>query len=425
MKIIHTADLHLGQVIYQNYERRDEHAHFFSQLLRWCKEERPDALIVCGDVFDIQQPSNTTRAEFNDYFVQLHQACPDVKIVIAAGNHDSASRIEADHKVWALAGVHVVGMAPSTEMLKRPDGWQDRFIVELESGFIAALPYATGERKDLLQSILDRIAERNVEGKPVVMMGHQAVAGMDCTGHGFEIGKIKTLALSAFGEGFDYLALGHIHMPQTIGYPDDRLRMETVTYPAGVARYSGSVLHVSCDEQYPHTVSVVEIDHHGGEVKVRQLRIDELRHFYVLPLDGSSFDSEKAALAAVDDFIATHESGYIRLRVDYNVTLAANFSQQVYDRIEPTGEDVRYNPKIIWTGCPEHTASEDELPQFEVEELQQMDNPLDFIEKTIDQYPGLNLDMLREAFEEIEAEMKRMDDAEEEKKQKKSKKVKE
>ena len=50
MKIIHTADLHLGQILYQNYDRVDEHIHFFRQLERWCREEQPDALIVSGDI---------------------------------------------------------------------------------------------------------------------------------------------------------------------------------------------------------------------------------------------------------------------------------------------------------------------------------------------------------------------------------------
>ena len=87
MKIIHTADLHLGQIIYQSYDRVDEHQHFFSQLTEWCRTERPDALLVSGDIFDIQQPSATTKKAFNDYFVNLHQACPDMHIVITAGNH--------------------------------------------------------------------------------------------------------------------------------------------------------------------------------------------------------------------------------------------------------------------------------------------------------------------------------------------------
>lgn len=422
MKIIHTADLHLGQIIYQNYERRDEHAHFFDQLRRWCRDEQPDALIVCGDVFDIQQPSNTTRADFNEAFVRLRREFPAMHIVIAAGNHDSASRIEAEREVWALGGVHLVGLAPSSASLERPDGWQDHFIVDVGSGFVVAMPYMTGERTAVLQSILDCVQERNTEGKPVVMMGHQAVTGMDCCGHDFSIGKVKTQSVASFGQGFDYLALGHIHMPQTIGYSEDRLTTDEVSYPAGVARYSGSVLHVSQDEQYPHTVSVVEMERHGGEVKVRQLRIDELRHFYVLPKD-SSFTSQDEALAAVDEFIQTRGSGYIRLRFDYNVGLTSNFSQLIYDCIEPTAGEVRFNPKMLWTGCPQPTATADALQQFEVAELQQMTNPLDFIEKTIDQYPGLDVEMLREAFVEIEAEMKRSEEEANEKKQSKRKKA--
>ena len=56
MKLLHTADLHIGQILYQNYDRCDEHLHFFKQLTQWCKKEQPDALLVSGDVFDIQQP---------------------------------------------------------------------------------------------------------------------------------------------------------------------------------------------------------------------------------------------------------------------------------------------------------------------------------------------------------------------------------
>ena len=88
MKIIHTADLHIGQIIYQNYDRSDEHQHFFRQLEEWCKAENPDALLISGDVFDIQQPSASTKRAFTEYFVQLHQSCPDMCIVITAGNHD-------------------------------------------------------------------------------------------------------------------------------------------------------------------------------------------------------------------------------------------------------------------------------------------------------------------------------------------------
>ena len=107
MKIIHTADLHLGQVIYQNYDRADEHRHFFHQLAEWCKQEKPDALLVSGDVFDIQQPSAATKKAFTDYFVSLHQSCPTMHIIITAGNHDSASYHE-DYRRGTYVGAGCV-----------------------------------------------------------------------------------------------------------------------------------------------------------------------------------------------------------------------------------------------------------------------------------------------------------------------------
>ena len=118
MKIIHTADLHLGQILYQNYDRVDEHDHFFKQLEQWCLKELPDALVLSGDVFDIQQPSASVKKSFTDHFVRLHRICPQMKIIITAGNHDSASRIQADRAVWEIANAHLVGVSPSPELLE-------------------------------------------------------------------------------------------------------------------------------------------------------------------------------------------------------------------------------------------------------------------------------------------------------------------
>lgn len=423
MKIIHTADLHLGQIIYQSYDRVDEHLHFFSQLTEWCRTERPDALLVSGDIFDIQQPSATTKKAFNDYFVNLHQACPDMHIVITAGNHDSASRIQADNSVWKLHKTHLIGISPSLELLASDDTtWINDYIITLESGYIIALPFMMGDRQALIQSILDYVAEMNTSQKPVVMMGHLAITGMDATGHDIEIGKIKTLDIEAVGRGYDYLALGHIHKPQTIGHLEDCMTLERVTYPAGVIRYSGSALHISCDEQYPHTVSVIDIDKHGGSVSIRQLRIHELRHFYTLPLGGGSYKSEKEALDGVKDFCINNiEGGYIRLQIDYNIGLSANFTQQVYDLIAPYNGKVRYNAKIIWTGAPSIDESAQQKPIFEIADLQQMTDPMNFIERTFSQYPRLNLEEVRIAFEEIKKEIIR--EREEKEAKEKAKKI--
>ncbi len=419
MKILHTADLHLGQVIYQNYDRSDEHRHFFHQLKHWCKKEQPDALLVSGDVFDIQQPSATVKKAFTDYFVHLHQICPQMHIVITAGNHDSASRIQADSSVWELANAHLVGTPPAIDSLEQVDGWQYQYIIKLDNGYIVALPYMTGERKGVIQSLLDKVAEDNTFGLPVVMMAHQAVTGLDATGHGFDIGTLRTLDTDAMGSGFDYLALGHIHKPQTIAHQEDAMNDEA-DYRSPVIRYSGSALHVSCDETYPHTVSLVDIDQHKGKVHICQLRIDELRHFYVLPSDGTSFTSAEEALDAMKAFVAEGERGYIRFRFDVNTDLPSNFGQMVYDALQPYNEEWRYNPKVLWTGVSDNKASEKEELVFEVAELQQMTDPMMFIERTQDQYPGLDLDDVRQAFEEVKAEMERL---REEKQQQKNKTV--
>ena len=420
MKILHTADLHLGQIIYQNYDRSDEHRHFFRQLEDWCRKEKPDALLVSGDIFDIQQPSASVKKAFTEYFVQLRKACPDMHIIIVAGNHDSASRLQADNAVWKFADTTLIGMPPANDLSRNPDGWEDNYIVQLPTGFVIALPYMIGERKELLQHLLDYVQERNTAGLPVVMMGHLAVTGSDATGHGFEIGKIATQDIGSLGQGYDYLALGHIHKPQTIGHPDDALK-EQVSYPAPVVRYSGSALHVSCDETYPHTVSLVEIDRHNGQVNLRQLRIDELRHFFILPADDTSFISAADAIQAIKDFSGTQKKGYFRLRIDYKTALPTNFNQMIYEVLAPSNEEIRYNPKIIWTGMPEGPA-ETVKPTFEIADLQQMTDPFTFVEKTIDQYPGLNLEEVREAFREISEEVKRMDEEDKQKANAKNKK---
>lgn len=412
MKILHTADLHLGQIIYQNYDRVDEHEHYFAQIEKICLEEQPDALIVCGDVFDIQQPSASTWKFFTEHFVELHFICPEMKIVITAGNHDSASRIQADSAVWKLANASLVGIAPSPELMNAPDGWQNNYIVKINAGYIVAIPYMSGERSNVIQSILDWVAKDNTEGKPVVMMGHLAVSGADPCGHNIEIGKIKTQSSESLGSGYDYIALGHIHKPQTIGYPEDSMK-EEVTYQSGVIRYSGSALHVSCDEKYPHTVSLVEIKVRGGDVHIRQIRINELRHFHELPEDGSSFMSPEAAREAVKAYAKKYVRGYFRLRFDFNAALPSNFNNEIYDILNEYnkyGDEIRFNPKHIWTGVQENVANHAEKKFFEVANLAQMTDPIDFIKETMDQYPGLDLESVRAAFEEVKKEMRRLEE---------------
>ncbi len=410
MRFLHTADLHLGQIMYQYYDRVDEHDHFFKQLKEWCGEYHPDALLVSGDVFDIQQPSAAVKAYFNNRFVELHRRFPEMAIVVTAGNHDSASRIEADSEVWGMSGVTLVGYGPASDVLEHDDGWQDRFIVELPTGFIVALPFMSSYRPDVVQSLLERVEQRNAASQPVVLMGHQAVGGSDYTGHS-DIGNLRMLTGDEMGKGYDYLALGHIHRPQTLNYDLADEYTEHSSYLSGIMRYSGSALHVSCDEQYPHSVSLVDIDRHNGNVELRRLTINELRHFYLLPdIDKDAAQSAEEIYSLIDDFCTAKGSGYIRLRIDSKTALPADFIQTIYDKLEATGNEVRFNPKTIWENGTEEDG-EEKKPDFEVAELQQMTNPLEFVRKIIDQYPELNIGELESDFAEIEAEMQKGEEA--------------
>ncbi len=411
MRILHTADLHFGQNIYQHYDRLDEHLYFFVQLRKWIEIFSPDVLIFSGDIYDVAQPSAAVWSAFNSEIVELRRLFPLLSIIIVAGNHDSASRIESNSKVWGLAGITVIGTPPPLLETAQED-WEKHYVVRLDSGFVIALPYISGDRADSMIHLQEYVASMNEENLPVIMTGHLTVAGCDAEGHNTEIGNIKTVEAERLGSSYDYLALGHIHKSQTIGYPiifDE----DSHTYPSPIARYSGSVLHVSEDEKYPHSVSLVDIDKHGGEVIIRQLKIDQLRHFKTLPDEKvDPFSSGKEAISYLKKFIKNNDHVYFRFRFLINSDIPADFHSTVYNLLYDSGKDIRYNPRMIFVSPLDEDQDNNEnyAPKLDVEEIKQMTNPLDFVRKTAGSYPGLTEEDLDMLFGEVEEELKKMID---------------
>ena len=411
MRILHTADLHFGQNIYQHYDRLDEHIHFFRQLRKWIDSYAPDILLISGDIYDVAQPAASIWSEFNSEIVDLRRAFPSLSIILVAGNHDSASRIESHSKVWDLAGITVVGTPPPL-LHSASEGWEERYIVSLPSGFVIAVPYTSGDRTDTMIHLQEYVESINHNALPVVMTGHLAAIGSDIEGHDPEIGNLRPVAIDKFGNNYDYLALGHIHKPQTLGYPPI-FDEETHTYESPVARYSGSVLHVSDDENYPHSVSLVDIDHHGGEVKIRQLKIDQLRHFVTLPTEKAEpFARAKEALTYLKKFVKNNDKLYVRLRVDKNADFPADFNSSVYDIIDKSGKDIRYNPRMIFVSPIKEDSAKTEIcqSQLELEELKQMTDPREFVRRTQGDYPGLTEQELDDLFSEVEEYIRTIDD---------------
>lgn len=94
IRILHTADWHLGQV-FHGYDRDYEHARFLDWLLVKIQEIQPDVLLLAGDVFDSINPSAIAQKRFYGFLAQAHTLLPTMQMLITAGNHDSAARLES------------------------------------------------------------------------------------------------------------------------------------------------------------------------------------------------------------------------------------------------------------------------------------------------------------------------------------------
>lgn len=306
-KFIHTSDWHLGQNFY-GYDRSEEQADFLRQLVDIVRQQQPDALLVSGDIFHTAAPSSAAVTLYVNAMLDIHNACPKMAIVVIAGNHDSASRLQCDSRLWELAGVRVLGgIARDSEGLAD----LDRHIIHVKGkGIVAAVPFAypasfplvndehvgSDQRQPVyFQSLLDHVNAQNPAQLPVVLMAHLAVNGSDFTGH--EVGMMECVEVGVLGNGYDYAALGHIHRPQDVSEH---------------ARYCGTPLAVSFDEQCEHSVSIVEIDAHGCMPRVTTERIENIKPLRTIPA-GPPVDFE-AALEQLQ-VLVPDERAYVRLNV--------------------------------------------------------------------------------------------------------------
>ena len=270
------------------------------QLAKILQEEKPDVLIVSGDIFHSYQPSTGIQTFFTESVMRLHDTVPGMPLVIIAGNHDSASKHEISKILWETQDVHMVGSVDKEHL--------EDLIVEIPGkGFVLAIPYQNDRNipDGFYQSLLNLVAARNEANLPVVMAAHLTVKGSDFTGHedvrDVTVGGIDGVDLASLGTGYDYLALGHIHRPQTVPGSNGR------------ARYCGTPIAVSFDETYAHSVSIVEIPAHGETVDIHTVEIKNPRPLVTLPTKGfGRWEDVKALLEA----FPKDDQAYIRLNVE-------------------------------------------------------------------------------------------------------------
>ena len=226
-------------------------------------------------------------------------------IVITAGNHDSGTKHDIFKTPWKALKVYTVGNIDSKNL-------EDLIIDIPGQGYVVAVPYVNERNMphDFFQNLLDMAAERNKADLPVVMTAHTTVSGCDFSGHEnaseYVVGGIDSHHIEDFGSGYDYLALGHIHHAQFVRGSHHRVR------------YSGTPVPISFDENYPHSVTIVELNEHGEQPIVREIEITTHRPLVTLPKDGvASWEDAKYLLETFPNDI----EAYIRLNVEVDTFL--------------------------------------------------------------------------------------------------------
>ena len=299
MKILHTSDWHLGHTLY-GHERDEEQMSMLHQMIDIVESEKPDLFLLCGDVYHTPQPSSAVQTMFTEALVKIHEANPSMTIVATAGNHDSGTKHEIYRTPWQALKVYSIGCLDKDNL--------ENHIVEIPGmGYVVAIPYVHERNlpEGFFQNVLDLVAQRNEKNLPVVMTAHTTVQGCDFSGHDnaseYCVGGIDSFNIADMGEGYDYLALGHIHKEQFVHTGKHNVR------------YCGTPLPINFDEKFSHSVSIVEIASHGDKPDVRTIEITNSRPLVTLPTDGyKSWDEVKQLLIEFSD----DNPAYIRLNVE-------------------------------------------------------------------------------------------------------------
>ncbi len=262
LKVLHTSDWHLGRRLYGR-ARYEEFAAFLAWLLETIEKQAIDVLIVAGDIFDTMTPSNQAQTLYFEFLGQVSKSCCQ-HVVIVAGNHDSPSFLDAPKQVLKFLDVHVVGTACENACDEVITLWANDGAPQ---AIIAAVPYLRDrdvrqnragqsfDEKDasVIAGICQHYDSVAAEAKrqqsalhqqfsahvPIIATGHLFAAGGSTTEddgvRNLYVGNLGKISADMFDDCFDYVALGHLHVPQLVGGRDH-------------IRYSGSPIAMGFGE---------------------------------------------------------------------------------------------------------------------------------------------------------------------------------
>ena len=253
MKLIHLSDLHIGKRV-NEVSMVDDQAYILLQILQIIDEEKPQAVMIAGDVYDKSIPSSEAVTLLDDFLCQL--AVRKLPVLIISGNHDSPERLAFGNRLLERSGIHISPaydgkLVPIT--LRDEHGEVDFWLLP----FVKPIHVKRFYPDEGIESYTDacRVAVEKMslnKQRRNVLLTHQFVTGAaTCESEEISVGGSDNVDASVFAD-FDYVALGHIHGPQNIG--TNRIR------------YCGTPLKYSFSEaDHYKSVTVVEL---GGEGKL-------------------------------------------------------------------------------------------------------------------------------------------------------------
>jgi DNA repair protein SbcD/Mre11 len=269
IKILHTADWHLGQMFHQ-FDRYYEHTQFLDWLVQTIVAEQIDVMLLSGDVFDSSNPSPQSQKLYYKFLGKAMRANPNLQIIITAGNHDSPGRLEAPKDLLNNFGVQVIGklkkladgsfnFEKATIPLLNKQNEVEAYCIaipylrpadfhHLSENYKKYASYVSQTYKDAYSYVL----QNKEPNKGIIAMGHLHTNAADITNENRVdarqvVGGSEHISSEAFDQGLAYVALGHIHKAQRIGGQEH-------------IRYSGSPLPMSFTEKnYGHEVVVFDL----------------------------------------------------------------------------------------------------------------------------------------------------------------------
>lgn len=341
MKILHTADWHIGKKLHK-HELAPDFDLFIDWLCQTIIAQGVTLLLISGDIFDLANPSSEARKQYYRALMQLRKL--NCKIILTGGNHDSPAMLNAPGEILKELDMHVVGGLP--------ENLADTLIpVQDNSGhnemIIAAIPFLRDadlrtasegesytERVEAVQKGIENtfkevaeICKSEYPNIPAIAMGHLFASGMSTSEseRDIQIGNLAAFEATQFGEYFEYIALGHIHKPQQV-------KALVSTF------YSGSPIPLSFSE-YADKKRVLVLDTEKGYVP-ESIAVPSFRQLLKISGNIEMLQLKLSSLEKVGDLDTLIE--LILQEENYDANKILSFDQLVTDFNKPGFEIVKH-----------------------------------------------------------------------------------